>query len=185
MAVPNNFAKKYNRYTRKVNAPVPPAQENQTKGTVTVITYYLGNGTTEPIIKIQSAKQALRASSSFGPVVGDLRGFFIDSIESVAAGSLTVVNALYTYADGAQWHLDTAGEAGSLNFNSGEGSIVNLGGGANMSGALGTSGDGYDFGMEIGLEGIGNKGTYDDATKIADDIRAIEIHAPGGNLVPG
>ena len=92
---------------------------------------------------------------------GDLRGLFIDSIEGVAAGSLTVVDAVYTYASGAQWHLATAGEVGSLDFRSDAGSIVNLGGGSNMSGALGTSGDGYDFGMEIGLEGIGNKGTYD------------------------
>ena len=152
-----------------------------------MITYYLGNGTTEPIIKVTISETDVPGELKFtisqsGPVVGDLRGLFIDSIESLAAGSLTVVDAVYTYASGAQWHLDTAGEVGSLDFRSDEGSIVNLGGGANMSGALGTSGDGYDFGMEIGLEGIGNKGTYDDGTKIADDIRAIEFTLQGATL---
>ena len=111
-----------------------------------MITYYLGNGTTEPIIKVTISETDVPGELKFtisqsGPVVGDLRGLFIDSIESLAAGSLTVADAVYTYASGAQWHLDTAGEVGSLDFRSDEGSIVNLGGGANMSGALGTSGE--------------------------------------------
>lgn len=80
-----------------------------------MITYYLGNGTTEPIIKVTISETEVAGElkftiSQFGPVVGDLRGFFIDSLESVAAGSLTFVDAVYTYASGAQWHLDTAGE---------------------------------------------------------------------------
>ena len=97
-----------------------------------MITYYLGNGTTEPIIKVTISETDVPGELKFtisqsGPVVGDLRGLFIDSIESLAAGSLTVVDAVYTYASGAQWHLDTAGAVGSLDFRSDDGSLVTLG----------------------------------------------------------
>ncbi|HEY8380547.1 MAG TPA: hypothetical protein VIL09_00210 [Microvirga sp.] len=147
-------------------------------------TFFLGNGTTEPLIRIDVVELPNGGGLTFtitqsGSVVGDLRGFYFNALDKIAGGSLSVSNAVYTYADGKTWTADTTKELSSLTYASGEGGVTNLGGGATMSGALGTSGNGYDFGISIGQDGIGTKGSLVDAgsgsttAKIADDVRAF------------
>src|SRR3954451_21661341 len=115
------------------------------------MTFTLGNGTTEPLVTITITEVSLGvlnfSITQSGPIVGDLRGFFFDSLDTIVKNSLVVTNAQYTYANGQLWTLNTATELGTETVQSGEGSVKDLGSGANMNGALGTSGNGYDFGI--------------------------------------
>ena len=110
-------------------------------------TFTLGNGTTEPLITVtvtEVSPGVLKFDiTQSGPVVGDLRGIFFDSLDAILKNSLVVTEAKYTYASGQSWTINTAAELQTLTVQSGEDSVTNLGNGSNMNGALGTSADGY------------------------------------------
>ncbi|HET7671654.1 MAG TPA: VCBS domain-containing protein, partial [Burkholderiales bacterium] len=73
-----------------------------------------------------------------GPVIGDLRGIFFDVADESLIPSLTV----------------SADSGGLTEVRTGDDSVVDLGGGANLQGLVGSDG-GYDVGLEIGTSGIG------------------------------
>src|SRR5688572_24291208 len=92
--------------------------------------------------------------------VGDLRGLFFDLADERLLGTLSVTGAVKTPADGA-----TAPVAQPV-WTSGNDSVRSAGSSSNnMSGRLGSDG-GYDFGIEIGTEGIGTNG---------DDVRSFSF----------
>src|SRR3954469_19823197 len=97
-------------------------------------TFTLGNGTTEPLITV-TITEVLAGVLKFditqsGPVVGDLRGFFFDSMDQILKNSLVVTAAKYTYATGQCWTLNTETELKTLTVQSGEDSVTNLGNGS-------------------------------------------------------
>ena len=93
-----------------------------------------------------------------GNYLGDLRGFFMDLNESLL-GSLSVTGSALTLANGSTVATTSAWSAGDDDI-SRVGSSSN-----NMNGMLGSNG-GFDFGIEIGTEGIGRNG---------DDVRGFEF----------
>jgi VCBS repeat-containing protein len=94
-----------------------------------------------------------------GNYLGDLRGFFFDLADESIIPSLTVTSSSKTLADGTV----VAGPASST---SGNDSVKFAGSSSNnMNGLLGSDG-GFDFGIEIGSEGVGKNG---------DDVRAFEF----------
>src|SRR5687768_12952844 len=93
-----------------------------------------------------------------GNYLGDLRGLFFDLADESVLGSLFVANASKTLANGA------AVAVAQPVWVSGNDTIKSAGGSSNnMNGLLGRNG-GYDFGIEIGSEGVGKNG---------DDVRAF------------
>jgi VCBS repeat-containing protein len=71
-----------------------------------------------------------------GAIVGDLRGVFFDVANEALVSHLTVSAA-----------------AGLTSVQRGDDSVVDLGGGANMQGLVGSDG-GYDVGLQVGTAGI-------------------------------
>ncbi|HYC49362.1 MAG TPA: cadherin-like domain-containing protein [Burkholderiales bacterium] len=93
-----------------------------------------------------------------GNYLGDLRGLFFDVKDEALLGTLSVAGATKTLASGAA--VPVAQPA----WTSGNDSVNKAGSSSNnMNGLLGSDG-GYDFGIEIGSEGIGKNG---------DEVRAF------------
>ena len=160
-----------------------------------MITFTLGNGTTQPLITITITEVSPGVLNfpitQSGSVVGDLADFSSTRWRMFRRARLMILDAVYTYANQSTWTIDTPTEVSKLTSVSGEDSVTNLSGGVNMNGALGTSGDGYDFGIAIGQEGIGTKGTIVDysiassgntISKIADDVRSLSFTLEGEGL---
>ncbi|HEX7346157.1 MAG TPA: VCBS domain-containing protein, partial [Candidatus Limnocylindrales bacterium] len=91
--------------------------------------------------------------------LGDLRGFFMDLANESLLGTLNVSGSMLTLANGSVVSTTSA-------WTSGNDSVSTVGSNSNnMNGLLGTD-RGFDFGIEIGTEGVGSKG---------DDVRAFEF----------
>lgn len=119
------------------------------------LTFTIGDGITSPLVTIKITDDGagnftfeLTQDTSVGNVVGDLRGLFFDT-HLDGAGSLVAAGADVT------------------DQQSGNDSVVDLGNGSNMQGALNSDGlsalkkvagaeqNGYDFGVEFGTQGVG------------------------------
>ncbi|MCL6699679.1 VCBS domain-containing protein, partial [Sphingomonas sp. NSE70-1] len=91
--------------------------------------------------------------------LGDLRGFFMDLANEGLLGTLSVSGSKMTLANGSVVSTTSAWTSGNDTVST-AGSNSN-----NMNGMLGSD-KGFDFGIEIGSEGVGAKG---------DDVRAYEF----------
>ena len=106
---------------------------------------------------------SLRQLQSAGAYIGDLRGFFFDlpdSQESALAGA-SVTNQIKN-PDGSGTGTAAQNAAAVM----GNDSVMSAGGNSNNMNGLSSGGNGYDFGLEIGSEGIGRGG---------DDVRSFSF----------
>src|SRR5690242_19771278 len=122
-------------------------------------------GTSNPVLQVTLTQNAdgtvtfnMTQLVAAGNYLGDLRGLFFDLASETLLGSLSVIGASKTLASGAVVSVTQPA------WVSGNDSVKSAGSSSNnMNGLLGSDG-GYDFGIEIGSEGIGKNG---------DDVRAF------------
>lgn len=99
-----------------------------------------------------------------GAYVGDLRGFFFDlpNAQEGALAGMTATNQVKNPDGGGTGTVAQTGVTAVV----GNDSVMSAGGNSNNMNGLNSGGDGYDFGLEIGSEGIGKNG---------DDVRAFSF----------
>lgn len=138
--------------------------------TMTFVINDASTGTANPAVQVTITENGdgtlsfhLEQLVTAGAYLGDLRGFFFDlpnGQEGALAGAVATDQVKNPYGEGS----GTAVQNNTAVI--GNDSVMSAGGASNNLNGLTSGGDGYDFGLAIGTEGIGATG---------DDVRSFDF----------